>query len=118
MLNSSFHARKKTRQHSQIVNKKADLSEIDYDDVRRWTAVRLAVPPYIPESRLDGCDMIDIEYELQVSLTVHCTIVQYNMINFVCYQCVLSAGMHRNGVPEPYFCRLLLSVLHIYSSIA
>jgi len=72
VLNSSFHARKKTRQHSQIVNKKADLSEIDYDDVRRWTAVRLAVPPYIPESRLDGCDMIDIDYELLVRVHHRC----------------------------------------------
>ena len=26
--------------------------------------MRLTIPPYIPESRLDGCDIIDIRYEL------------------------------------------------------
>ena len=31
---------------------------------RRWKGVRLTIPPYIPESRLDGCDIIDIKYEL------------------------------------------------------
>lgn len=25
----------------------------------------MTIPPYIPESRLDGCDIIDINYELQ-----------------------------------------------------
>jgi len=67
VLNSIFHAQKKERRHSQVVNRKLDNCEVEYDDTRRWTAVRLGVPPYIPESRLDGCDMIDINYELQVS---------------------------------------------------
>jgi len=70
LLNSSFHARKKTRNHSQVVNKKTDNNAIEYDDQRRWSGVRLSVPPYIPESRLDGCDMIDIEYELQFRIEV------------------------------------------------
>lgn len=69
VLNSTFHAQKKQREHSQVVNRKIDNCEVEYDEQRRWTAVKLSVPPYIPESRLDGCDMIDIAYELQVILT-------------------------------------------------
>lgn len=37
---------------------------------RAWKNVRLTVPPYIPESRLDGCDVIDIDYELQLRVDV------------------------------------------------
>ena len=29
-----------------------------------WKEVRLQIPQYIPESRLDGCDIMDIHYEL------------------------------------------------------
>lgn len=65
VLNSTFHAKNKSRRHSQIVAKKLDQCEMDHGDMRQWKAVKLAVPPYIPESRLDGCDMIDIDYELQ-----------------------------------------------------
>ena len=65
VLNSTFHAKNKSRRHSQIVAKKLDQCDMDRGDVRQWKAVKLAVPPYIPESRLDGCDMIDIDYELQ-----------------------------------------------------
>lgn len=31
---------------------------------------RLTIPPYIPESRLDGCDIIDISYALQFKVEV------------------------------------------------
>lgn len=31
---------------------------------RRWNDVRLTVPPYIPESALEGCDIIDLHYSL------------------------------------------------------
>ena len=53
-----------------MVAKKVDGGGIEFDDVRRWSAVRLAIPPYIPESRLDGCDMIDIAYELQFKIDI------------------------------------------------
>ena len=70
VLNSTFHARNRRRHYTQVVTKKSDTTEVEPGETRSWTSVRLGVPPYIPESRLDGCDMIDIAYELQVLIFV------------------------------------------------
>ena len=70
IMHSSFHARNKTRHNTQIVNKKRDEWEMSYGEGRRWKGVRLTIPPYIPESRLDGCDIIDIKYELAFKIEV------------------------------------------------
>ena len=32
--------------------------------------MRLTIPPYIPESRLDGCDIIDIKYDLEFRVEI------------------------------------------------
>jgi len=66
VLNSTFHAKNRRRNYTQVVTKKSDTTEVEPGETRSWTSVRISVPPYIPESRLDGCDMIDIAYELQV----------------------------------------------------
>ena len=66
VLNSTFHAKNRSRHYTQVVTKKSDTTEVEPGETRSWTSVRIGVPPYIPESRLDGCDMIDIAYELQV----------------------------------------------------
>ena len=66
VLNSTFHARNRLRHYTQVVTKKSDTTAVEPGETRSWNSVRLGVPPYIPESRLDGCDMIDIAYELQV----------------------------------------------------
>jgi len=68
VLNSTFHAKNKRRNYTQVVTKKSDTTEVEPTETRSWTSVRIGVPPYIPESRLDGCDMIDIAYELQVCI--------------------------------------------------
>ena len=64
VMQSSFHAKNNTRKSIQYVNKKRDEWEMSYGEGRRWKNVRLTIPPYIPESKLDGCDIIDITYEL------------------------------------------------------
>ncbi len=64
IMHSTFHAKNQTRHNIQIVNKKRDEWEMSYGEGRRWKGVRLTIPPYIPESRLDGCDIIDIRYEM------------------------------------------------------
>jgi hypothetical protein len=65
LMHSSFHARgRRTRNNVQVVNKKRDEWEMAPGEGRRWKGVRLTIPPYIPESRLDGCTIIDIRYEL------------------------------------------------------
>jgi len=68
VLNSTFHAKNKRRNYTQVVTKKSDTTEVEPTETRSWTSVRIGIPPYIPESRLDGCDMIDIAYELQVRI--------------------------------------------------
>ena len=70
VMHSTFHAKTRSRQNTQIVNKKRDDWEMDQGDGRRWKAVRLTIPPYIPESRLDCCDIVDIQYELQFKVEV------------------------------------------------
>ena len=65
VMHSSFHARdNRSRHNTQVVNKKRDEWEMAPGEGRRWKGVRLTIPPYIPESRLDGCNIVDIRYEL------------------------------------------------------
>lgn len=68
VLVSTFQAKKLTRSNTQVVVKKADNVEVEYGATHKWTSVLLALPSYIPESRLDGCDMIDIAYEVRFRL--------------------------------------------------
>jgi hypothetical protein len=70
IMHSTFHAKNKKKQNRQIVNKKRDEWELIEGEGRRWKGVRLTIPPYIPESRLDGCDIIDISYELEFKIDV------------------------------------------------
>lgn len=70
VMHSKFHAKNNSRSSTQIVNKKRDEWEMAYGEGRRWKNVRLIIPPYIPESRLDCCDIIDIAYELVFNVTI------------------------------------------------
>ena len=70
IMHSTFHARSKKKYSKQIVNKKRDDWEVTEGEGRRWKGVRLTIPPYIPESRLDGCDIIDIKYDLEFRIEI------------------------------------------------
>ena len=70
IMHSTFYARNKSRYNRQVVNKKRDEWELIEGEGRRWKSVRLTIPPYIPESRLDGCDIIDIRYELNFRIDI------------------------------------------------
>lgn len=61
---STFLAKNKSKSNTQVVNKKEDKTEISYGDERRWKGVHITIPPYIPESKLECCDIINIQYEL------------------------------------------------------
>lgn len=65
IMNSKYHAQKNSIMYKQIVNKRRDDHELDEGDSRRWQNVRIAVPPYIPESFLQSCDIIDLSYIFQ-----------------------------------------------------
>ena len=64
IMHSTFSAKNKSRYNIYTVNKKRDDLEMSVGDGHRWRNVRITIPPYIPETRLDGCDIIDIKYEL------------------------------------------------------
>ena len=49
---------------SQVISKHVDSYAIEQGEGRRWNDVRLTIPPYIPESSLEGCDIIDLQYSL------------------------------------------------------
>ena len=65
IMNSSYHAQKNKVMFKQIVNKKRDDYELEEGDDRTWQNVRIGVPPYIPESFLSCCDIIDLTYVFQ-----------------------------------------------------
>ncbi|XP_048775151.1 arrestin domain-containing protein 2-like [Ostrea edulis] len=65
IMDSVYHARQRKIQYHQIVNKRRDEYELMSGDGRRWQNVRLTVPPYIPESTLEHCDIIEISYKFQ-----------------------------------------------------
>lgn len=54
----------------QVVSKKRDEFDVEYNQGRRWNYVRLPLPPYIPESHLDYCDIIEIDYIFQFRVEV------------------------------------------------
>ena len=64
VMHSTFSAKNNSRYNIYTVNKKRDELELSMGDGHRWRNVRITIPPYIPETRLDGCDIIDIKYEL------------------------------------------------------
>ncbi|CAH1787862.1 unnamed protein product [Owenia fusiformis] len=64
VMRSEFHAKRRMREFQQVVNRKRDEWEMTSGEGRRWRNVRLTIPPYIPESLLSGCDIMEITYEL------------------------------------------------------
>lgn len=70
LMNSSFFAQKNNISFRQIVNKRRDEYEMGYAEGRKWRNVRLAVPPYIPESDLDYCDLIEVSYAFQFRVEI------------------------------------------------
>ena len=67
---SRFYAQHKFISNMQTVNKRFEAWDMGSGEERIWKNVKLTVPPYIPECRLDGCDVIDIEYELQLRVDI------------------------------------------------
>lgn len=53
-----------------MVSKKRDEFDVEHNEGRRWNYVRLTLPPYIPETRLEFCDIIEIEYLFQFRVEI------------------------------------------------
>ncbi|XP_076455115.1 arrestin domain-containing protein 4-like [Babylonia areolata] len=67
---STYHARKNTTHFRQVVSKKRDEFDVGHNLGRRWNYVRLTIPPYIPETHLDHCDIIEIDYFFQFRVEI------------------------------------------------
>lgn len=70
IMNTLYHAKKKLIPFRQIVNKRRDEQEMTNGDGRKWQNVRLTIPPYIPESKLEYCDIIEISYSFQFRVEI------------------------------------------------
>ncbi|KAH9500704.1 hypothetical protein Btru_076320 [Bulinus truncatus] len=66
VMNSIFKAQDQQTDFRQVVSKKRDEYDISYMEGRRWTFVRLPLPPYIPETKLEYCEFIDLDYIFQL----------------------------------------------------
>lgn len=49
----------------QVLNKRVDVYDVNNRFGRRWRNVQMAIPPYLPDSGLDNCSIIDIRYLLE-----------------------------------------------------
>ncbi|CAG5133557.1 unnamed protein product [Candidula unifasciata] len=65
----NFSRRAVTAMQAALIMKstyRAKNNSIDFRQIgRRWTFARLTLPPYIPESKLERCDIIELDYFFQ-----------------------------------------------------
>ncbi|GFR85528.1 arrestin domain-containing protein 4-like [Elysia marginata] len=65
VMTTVFRAQSRSTEFRQIVSKKRDEMDVAKGEGRRWTHVRLPLPPYVPESKLEFCDIIELDYLFQ-----------------------------------------------------
>ncbi|ESP05023.1 hypothetical protein LOTGIDRAFT_211804 [Lottia gigantea] len=93
-MHSIYHAGKKTTSFSQCVNRKRDEPHMEKNEGRRWMNSRLTVPPYIPETKLEHCDIIEIHYTFQIRLEIEGN-------HEICLESPLLIGAHPAGLELP-----------------
>ena len=85
-----FCAQSARRRCVALVSRRCDKNgHVTQTDSGRCVHFRLNIPPDLPESRLDGCDVIDISYELRFAVEVVIYVDCFNLINFC-----ISTGLH------------------------
>ena len=65
ILESTYRAhnsKKKQIVFRQILNKRIDVFDVKNLRGRRWRNVQMAVPPFLPDSGLEGCSIMDVRY--------------------------------------------------------
>ena len=65
IMTTVFRAQSRSTEFRQVVSKKRDEMDVSRGEGRRWTHVRLLLPPYVPESKLEFCDIIELDYVFQ-----------------------------------------------------
>ncbi|KAL8566160.1 hypothetical protein ACOMHN_041315 [Nucella lapillus] len=65
IMESTYHAQNSKNKKiifRQILNKRIDVFDVHNLRGRRWRNIQMAVPPYLPDSGLEGCAIIDVKY--------------------------------------------------------
>jgi len=65
-----FRAQTARRRSVALVSRERNAAPVGYADNARCMHFRLNVPTDLPESRLDGCDVIDVDYQLRFAVQV------------------------------------------------
>ena len=79
-----FCAQSARRRCVALVSRRCDKNgHVTQTDSGRCVHFRLNVPPDLPESRLDGCDVIDIGYELRFAVEVVIYVDCFDLINLI-----------------------------------
>ncbi|XP_064648968.1 arrestin domain-containing protein 17-like [Lineus longissimus] len=70
IMHSTFYAQNSNHTHVQVISKRNDKWEMARGEGRHWSNAELTIPTYAPESKLEGCDIIDIHYELVLKVEI------------------------------------------------
>lgn len=64
ILESTYCARNSDKKivFRQILNKRIDVFDVRLRRGRRWRNVQMDIPPYLPDSNLEGCSIMDVKY--------------------------------------------------------
>ncbi|XP_041350484.1 arrestin domain-containing protein 3-like [Gigantopelta aegis] len=65
VMTSTYYARGSQIVFNQIISKRNDTFDVPQLKGRRWRRVKMAVPPYIPDSGLEFCKIMDVDYTFQ-----------------------------------------------------
>ncbi|KAK6177173.1 hypothetical protein SNE40_015329 [Patella caerulea] len=90
ILDSVYYARGKKIAFRQIINKREDPYDFDNRKGRRWRNVLMAMPPYIAETNLKFCNIMDVSYTFQFRVAVSGT-------EDIQLECPIFVGGHPEG---------------------
>ena len=65
VMTSTYYARGSQVVFRQIISKRNDSYDVPQLKGRRWRRVRMTVPPYIPDSTLEYCNIMVVDYMFQ-----------------------------------------------------
>ncbi|ESO98521.1 hypothetical protein LOTGIDRAFT_174207 [Lottia gigantea] len=70
IMQSCYYARGESITFRQVINKREDPYDFDNRKGRRWRSVLIAIPPYIADTDLKFCNLMDVCYFFQFRVAV------------------------------------------------
>ena len=100
-----FRAQRARRRCAALVSRRRDvaggrLAPVGYADTVRCATFRLDVPPDLTESRLNGCDIIDVGYELRFAVQVASERIRTSVLNYHSSHLTTLASERAGGLIE------------------